>query len=239
MIQTRKHLVLGLTALALALGTCTLAKADTIVLGPQSFGPALTDFSGTFNFTQFNPALGTLNSVKIDLGTSFSTTITVTNSGGTASTGTARTEVQDGLTDGTFSIGGGNILTVTGDNYQVLDDVLSPNQPYSLGAGQSTTLAPTSGNGTATGTFSSGAVLAEFTGLGTVGIKYDTLTQTVLANTGGNTTASQVTNATLSATVTYTYTPGATGTPEPGSVAMFFGMGVTGMAFIYRRRIKK
>jgi len=239
MIQTRKHLVLGMAALALTLGASTLAKADTIVQGPLAFGPFLTDSSGTFTFNQFNPTLGTLNSVKIDLGTSFSTTITVTNSGGTASTGTARTEVQDGLTDGNFSIGGGNILTITGENYKVQDDVLSNPQSYSLGAGQSTTLAPTSKSSTATGTFSSGAVLSEFTGVGTVGVKWDTLTQTLLANTGGNTDASQVTNATVSATVTFDYTARSTSTPEPGSVAMLFGMGVTGMAFVYRRRVKK
>jgi len=241
MIQTRKHLVLGLTSLALALGACALTKADTLVLPTQSFGPSVTELVGTFNFAQFDTLGGTrvLNSVKVDLATSFSTTITVTNSGGTASTGTARTEVQDGLTDGTFSIGAGNVLTITGANYAVQSDIFSPPQAYSLGAGQSTALAPTSGSASNTGTFSSGAVLTEFTGLGTVGVKYDTLTQTVLANTGGNTDASQVTNATLSATITYNFTTVVTGTPEPGSVAMFFGMGVTGMAFIYRRRIKK
>lgn len=240
MIQTRKNLVLGLAALTLALGASTLAKADTIVQGPQSFGPFLTDSSGNFVFNKFDPSLGSLQSVKVDLGLGFSTTITVTNSGTDASSGNVRTEVQAGVTDtGTFSTPS-NILTITGGNTNVLIDALSPNQGYALGAGQSTTLVPISGSGSATGTFTSGAVLAEFTGLGTISMPWETFTQTVLANTGGNTTASQVTNATISGTLTYTYNAAVIpGTPEPGSVAMVIGMGVTGMAFAYRRRRAK
>jgi len=245
MIQTRKHLVLGMAALALTLGASALTQADTIVLGPQFNNggvPQSNDFSGTFSFAQFNPTLGTLQSVKIDLGSNFSTTIHVhNNSTTTDSTGNVRTEVQDGLTDGSFT-SVSNILGVTGPglNFSVLSDMVTPPQGFNnLAPGGDANFGPLTLTGFSTGTFTSGAVLSEFTGFGTTGINYTTLTTTILTFDNGNTTATQSTNGNLSATVTYTYTTELAPTPEPGSVAMLFGMGVTGVAFVYRRRVKK
>src|SRR5262249_16961603 len=104
MIRARKSIVVGLASLALVFGGNAASKANSS-FQTQAFGPASTDFSGEFELNQFNPTLGTLLSVKIDFGLTFSTTITVTNnSTSTASSGTVRTEVQAGLTDtGTFS----------------------------------------------------------------------------------------------------------------------------------------
>jgi len=242
MIQTRKHLVLGLTALALSLGASAFTKADTLVLPTQTH-IAATDFNGTFNFARFDTLGGTrvLNSVRIDLGTDFTSEISVTNDplASGPSTGNAKAEVQSGLTDSGIFLTGGNILSISGGNFGLTDDVLSSPLVFTNLAPGATASGTVTGSHSKTGTFSSGAVLAEFTGVGNQGILYDTLTTTVLNFTGGNLSATQTTTDTLAATVTYNFTTVVTGTPEPGSVAMFFGMGVTGMAFIYRRRLKK
>src|SRR6185369_14128553 len=60
----------------------------------------LTDWSSSLSFPQFNPALGTLTSVKLDLSGSLSTIITVNNDSPSPSSGTVKTEVQFTVQDG-------------------------------------------------------------------------------------------------------------------------------------------
>jgi len=79
-----------------------------------------------------------------------------------------------------------------------------------------------------TGVLSTAPVLAEFTGSGNINLPAGTFTQTDLSNTGGNSNSSQVTDAGLTGTVTYTYIP------EPGTVSLFSLGGVA--ALLHRRR---
>ena len=76
------------------------------------------------------------------------------------------------------------------------------------------------------------AILAEFNGPGTIMLPASTFTQTLLANTGGNTAASQVTQGDLTGTVTYHYNP----VPEPSTLALFGVGAVSLLACAWRRR---
>jgi len=231
-----KPLLLATAVIGLTMGIGVVSNAQTITL-PAQFFSGTTDFAGTFNFAKFDTLGGTrtLLSVELDLTTAFNTQITVTNNAVSGSNGNVKVEVQDGLTDGSFS-NVSQVLTVTGGTYQLLDDVLTGPQPYILNPnGQA--LINTSANSFKTQTFSTAPVLALFTGAGTTGVNYATLTGTVLSNTGGNTNAVQATTATVTADVIYTYR--LTGVPEPGAIAML-GSSLVGLTiFGVRRRISR
>jgi hypothetical protein len=164
-----------------------------------------TDWSSDLPFTQFDPSLGTLVSVEILLNGGLTTTITVTNDADTSSSGSATTGVQITAQDAGNNLSAG-IFTV----------MSSPNFSYSLGAGGSTSSGAITGSGSSDETYTAAPVLAEFTGGGTYDLPASTFTQTFLANTGGNTSASQTTTASLAGTVFYNYTP----VPEPTSIGL-------------------
>jgi len=240
MLRTNKFLSLALSGLLLT-GMALTAHADSIILGPSTF-TSTTDFFGVFQFPQFNPTLGTLNSVYLTLGTSFTTQLTVTNNSASPSTGNAQTTVQSALYDPTTTFTTpSNILTPSGGLFNLVDSESSSPLGYSLAAGGSTVLNPPVKNGSLSSApqFTSGPVLTYFTGVGNAAINYQTFTSTSLNNTGGNTSATQNTTDTLSATVQYNYTPFATNTPEPGTWAMMVAGASTGMVALRRRRRNK
>jgi hypothetical protein len=179
----------------------------------------LTDWTGTLVFPQFNPGLGVLNSVQLDLTGSLRTILTVQNLSGLASSGTVKTELQVTVQDA-----GNNLIAPE-------IDLLSPNYAYSLAPGGSATSGSLTKTGSSSDLYTLAAILAEFTGVGNISLNGSTFTQTLLANTGGNTVASQVTDASLTGTVTYEYTV----VPEPSTFALL-ALGLGTMPFLRRQR---
>lgn len=240
MLRTNKILSLSISGLLLA-GMSLAANAQTITLGPQTVSAA-TDFTGSFFFTKFNPALGTLNSVFLTLGDSLTTTLTVTNSSGTSSSGNTTTSLQGGIADsGTTFTHPGNVLTASGGIFNLIDFETTNPAGYNLAGGGSTVLHPPTKTGSAGSApqFTDAGTLGYFTGAsGTAQLNYLTFTSTNLSNTGGNTAATQTTNDSLSAIVQYNYTPASTTTPEPGTWAMLVAGASTGLVALHRRRKK-
>jgi hypothetical protein len=180
----------------------------------------LTDWAKTLSFPKFDSSLGTLVAVDLYVRGDISTVLTVHNSSPTGSTGHANTHLQVSVQDA-----GDNLLAP-----QI--DILSPSYNYNLAAGQSVTSGTLTKYGTSTDQYTDSAVLAEFTGPGTILLSASTFTETALFNTGGNTDASQVTQAKLTGTVTYHYNA----TPEPSTLVLFAIGTVSLLAYVWRRR---
>ena len=186
----------------------------TLVSGPFTtttpIASTLTDWSSSLQFPKFNSALGNLTMVQIDLMGSMTTVLTVKNVSSTlSSSGNAKTEIQMTVQDL-----GGNL------NFPEIDLLSSAFAYHNLGAGQSVTSGNLTINGSSSDQYTAAAVLAEFTGPGTIALPANTFTLTWLTNTGGNTVASQVTSAQLTGTVTYFYDV----VPEPATM-LLLGLG--------------
>lgn len=177
-----------------------------------------TDWSGTMSLPKFDPALGTLISVELWVNASMQTVITVTNTGGSASSGTAKTELQFSVQD-------------AGDHLNVPEiDMFSSNYSFTnLPAGQHVTSGTITKSGTDDQFYYDAGTLAAFTGLGTIVLDASTYTLAWVAYNGGNTDASQVTNASATAKVTYEYNP----VPEPATMGL---LALSGLALIRRRQ---
>ena len=223
-----KSILIGVVvgALGLAVEAQASSRSYTSTITSQK-----TDWSNNVGLQQFNPSLGTLNSIQINLSSGMTTSITVVNSSTNSSSGTAKTELQISLD--TSSIGNYNLF---GSSNPVLD-YYSPTFSYSLAGGGSTS----SGNLTQTGsrissgTLTDSTLLNDFTGSGLVTLVATTRTSTDLSNTGGNTTESESTTAGLVSTVTYNYT--AAPVPEPSAFAVF-AAGMVGLGLVWRFRGK-
>ncbi len=125
--MTRKNTLFAVCTILSSMIFAASARATTISFATTTpVASTLTDWTSSLSFPQFNPALGTLSSVELDLSGSFQTTITVSNTGTSASSGTVKTEVQYTVQDA------GNNLFVPSP------DLLGPVFGYSLGVGGNT-----------------------------------------------------------------------------------------------------
>ena len=194
----------------------------------QSLGPVttstpvpatLTDWNNPLEFPQFNPALGTLISVELNLSTTLSTSLTITNTSATSSGSTAFTEVQFTVQDTGGYLNPGN---------QPQLNVLSPNFTNTIpGNGSVMSGVLVSSNSFST-TLTQPSLLSEFTGSGNITLNAGTFTLAYTSDTTGDTEASQSSEASLTGDVTYNFDP--TPTPEPSTIALVaVGLSVLGL----------
>lgn len=207
-------LVLGLTAV-LAVGAC----ADSVSYNTSTpIALSRTDWANSLLFQKFDPALGTLTQVDLSITGYIETTLTITNNAASPSSGNAKTHVELTVVDPLALL-------------SVMPDIYSPKFDYSLNPGEQVVSGLLTKSASDSGSWTAAAILAEFTGSGDISMDASTFTESVLANTGGNTAASQETFASATGTVTYYYNPIV---PEPTSIVvlgtMLFG------AFVARRR---
>ncbi len=192
---------------------------------PISF--TTTDWSNSLVFPKYTPdGDDYLISIELTLSSTLRTTLTVTNAGGSSSSGQAKTELQVTVQDPLNLLQ--PLFPTPPPSYTPQLDILSNAFNYSLSPGGSTTSGLLTKNGISSDTYTLGAILAEFTGAGTISLAASTFTQTALFNTGGGTGASQVSTASLTGTITYTYVP------EPTAAVLLLGSGA--MLLLRRRR---
>ncbi len=258
-MKSIRRAVLGFSVAILASG---LASASTLTETFTSLS-STTDFTGSMNAAQFNPSLGTLNSIQIIVGAALSTQLTITNTtSNSPSSGTARTELQVVVDDSPLTLLTNGGYTSSGNfaaNFNTPElDLLTGTASYNLSAGGSTTSGLITLQTKTTGNICSGspapvascitydsfatnwgAISTEFTGTGNVSLYGGTLTSTLVGNTGGNTNVTQATTAAINATVVFDYTaapPPPSSTPEPTTLVLM-GTALVGIGLL-RKRIK-
>lgn len=227
--------LLSSTIIAGVIVATNVANAQLTVSFTSNTASHSTEFipaTDKLTFSKFDGALGILQSVSLSVNGSITTSIHVANSAATASTGTVRTESIGTITDPN------SLLSIS-------PDIITPSRAYSLAPGTSADFTNITGSASDTGAspYSQANILAEFTGPngtpGNISLGLGTFTSTLLSNTGGNTSASQVTTGTFTASVIYTYGV-RSGVPEP-NMMMMMGAGTIGAVIFAsrRRRVRK
>ena len=216
-VATIRQAVIGLGLICLASAVASPAAALTItqtLVTTFSGTPGTT--SGSELFVQFEPVLGTLTQVEVDLTYAGNHTVTGTNNTGT-----------DGMYSFTLT---DNTSQSVGTIFAFSDSTLSLS--HSLAAGDTHT-DPLTGSLSATDTLTFGPDFLQFIGFGTV-LAQESDTTTFTCTPTPTFPCDANVSGTLTDTVTYTYTP--TSVPEPSSLLLLLGPGLAGLAGITWRR---
>jgi hypothetical protein len=231
MNQSFKKFLPGLACLAVT-GLATVAQAQVQVIN-NPVTAATVDTGAINTINKFNTPGSTLTSVLIQLATS-----------GTAS-GSLHNNANGDISYTDVQFGSLAKISTDTSNTPPAPVLLSANTFFDYGGGSipanGTTFFSTqsiSGSNSILLTAGNGAAFTQFIGAGTIPIRFYATADTLYI---GPSNVEFHPNTAIGSTVTVTYTSevNANATPEPGSVAMLFGMGVTGAAFIYRRRSQK
>ena len=204
--RTRARLLVAIAVIAatsaLSLGT---ALADTTTPPPADIPPTDTDFTQTIGVAQFDPALGTLNSITVELDA------TVTGSMGVENTST--TSTSDGnlelsaLVSVALAIDPTTMITVASPattqtfSFPVYDGV------FDFGGTSGATYADINDVQMVTETLTDPAFLAAATGTGTFDFIVDAVGTSGGTASSGNTSFFFLTQAGATITVTYDYQP--------------------------------
>lgn len=225
-----KKIAAALAAVAL----CAGAQAATV---SDSFPNTLqtTDFTNqTGTLDLFNTSLGTLTGVSLTLYGHSVTDLTLTNDSATVSEASASTRTRL-----TFSSSISSLNSLIGGTYKI--QLLPTTDEVLLNPGQSVSFMDLSDNDSyvVTGLNSILSAFNATAGQNTFTISCSSATRLLTSVTGGNSSATQNTEAGCGATVIYTYTAAPTPqpTPEPASLALV-GLGLAGVGVV-RRKAKR
>lgn len=177
-----------------------------------------TDWSNPLAITKFNSSLGTLTQIEIQLNGSMNSILTIQNmSANKSSNGNGNVQVDITAVDP------GALIN---QSFSLATTVF----PYSLNHGQTTNSGTLTNSNSSDHTYVAPAILAEFTGSGTINLAITAGSTATLVNHSGATMIGDDTNSGLDAKVIYTYNP----TPEPATI----GLLTMGALTILRKKMK-
>lgn len=214
-----RPLLVGALLLGAAAGQAFAATVTYTATSNKSTSSPTDWYDGTLIVPKFSTTLGTLTSINITLASRFSTTITFTNNGAEACSGTVGSRMSIAVVNGAAGISGTFIPTFYVPDHAFTNLASGANSTSGLLTSQVTQQS---------NDYSGAAQLSAFTGTGNITLTDTTTTDTVITyQSSGNVGAHQTSNAYLTGSVTYTYN-----VPEPACL----GALAAGLCLTLRRR---
>jgi hypothetical protein len=245
-MRTRNAIRMVLTLLALLALAASFAGAVTITefaWYPTPNGPtvgdtprtlALTDWNGVtqdVTLAQFDPSLGTLNSVTLTLYSDVDSGGNVKNN----SAGPITVNQYDAFMQTEILAPGTSVPATSSTPYLLsASPTLISVAPQTLGVGDSVTFSVVESSASTTQTYTTG--LGAYEGTGNLVFPLFTRTRTVTDLTGGDLDLTQTTDLRSEAIIVYDYTE--PGVPEPASMVLMVS-GLVGLGLVSRKRFAR